>query len=96
MSAVRSMGDGADECIKIAETYEEKCEGKHYCILCGKLANNIPHPLTDSQKIWMGEKESIVDVFLCEYHADKVTASSISRMVRRRLRINRSFRGIRS
>jgi len=60
---------------------------RRQCILCGKKAEPFPFPYGDSNAVLLGNKEAVLEYYLCEHHAGHVNAASIGRMLRRRLHI---------
>lgn len=59
------------------------------CVLCGKKADGVPYPYSDSNAVMMGEEAAIMEYYLCDHHAGDIAATSVHRMLRRRLRIRR-------
>jgi hypothetical protein len=62
-------------------------EPRRDCVLCGKKANGIAYPYGDAQAVWDGNEEPIFEYYLCDHHADNIAASSVNRMLRRRISI---------
>jgi hypothetical protein len=65
-------------------------EPRHDCILCGRKTVGPPFGYPWSNDLANGEIEPIFEYYLCEYHAGQITAESVERMIRRRMRIRRS------